>query len=181
MTLRKLITVLLTCGLFLFTPMAVTAASADSPYPPPTAQGSGSVSPSRVQAGGCVTFTGTGFEPNTVVVIRDNGHVVGTARADSNGKFTKRVCFGASAQRGRHILTGTGSGAGGGELVVSATVFIMGVSQRPGGAGGGLPFTGFEGSGIALGGILLVGVGSALLLETERRHRMRRRTRRVPA
>lgn len=182
MSFRRILSALFVGALFLLAPATMTAASA-APYPPPTAEGSASVSQSRVEAGGCVTFSGTGFEPNTTVVIRDNGKVYGTARTDSKGHFTKRVCFGANAQRGKHTLTGTGAGAaanGGGELTVSAIVFVTGVSQRPGnGNGGGIPFTGFEAAGLALGGIALVALGSGLLLSSERRHRARRR--RVPA
>lgn len=183
---RKLISALFVGALFLLTPAAMSTASAVGPYPPPTAEGSGSVSESRVEAGGCVTFSGTGFEPNTAVVIRDNGRYVATVRADSNGDFSYRICFGAGAKRGKHTLTGTGAGAGGsGELTVTAVVTVTGVSQRPGDNGGdnggGIPFTGFTGSGIALGGIALVAAGSALLIASERRHRTRRRTARVPA
>lgn len=180
--LRRLISTIFVAVLFALAPAAGAAALA-APYPPPTAEGSGSVSQSRVEAGGCVTFSGTGFEPNTAVVIRDNGKFYGTVRTDSQGSFTTQVCFDASAKRGKHTLTGTGAAEGGGALTVTAVVFITGVSQRPGdgdggggdGDGGGIPFTGFAGTGIAVGGIALLGIGSGLLIASERRHRERRR------
>ncbi len=122
----------------LFTPGAASAAP--GPYPPPTGGGSGSVTPSRACAGQCVTFSGNGFAPDVIVVIRDDGRLVGTARTDANGEFSTQVCFGTDARPGRHTLTATGTGADGKEMTVSAVVFVCGVSQRPpppSGDGGG--------------------------------------------
>lgn len=172
----RLLPILLAAALLQLAPVAFAA----GPYPPATAEGSATVSQSRVEAGGCVTFRGTGFAPGTAVLIRDTpagaarGRVVGTVRADKSGDFSTRVCFGASARRGRHTVSGTGTGAGGGSLTVSADVWVTGVSQLPSSAGGAIPFTGFAGPGLALAGIALLAGGSALLLATDRRRRRRR-------
>jgi hypothetical protein len=148
-------------------------ASAAGPYPPP-AEGSGRVSDSRVQAGACVTFSGDGFAPLAPVTVRDNGVVVGTTHADAQGQFSFKVCFAADVKTGRHLLTGTGEGAGGGSLTVSAVVYVEGVSQSAAGVGTGLPRTGFFGAVPVVAGLLLLVAGSSLLLVRDTRRRQRR-------
>lgn len=175
---------LLAGGLLLL--LAPGSALAAGPYPPPD-EGSGHVDDSRVQAGGCVTFSGDGFAAFTTITVKDNGEFVGTTTTNAFGEFSMEVCFDADARTGRHVLTGTGTAAdGSGSITVSAVVFIEGVSERPGdgdgegngdgnGNGNGIPRTGFAAPAIAFGAILLLAVGSALLLLLDKRRREQRR------
>lgn len=103
-------------------------ALAKNPYPPPS-HGSATVVPSRIQAGQCAVFSGTGFMPGTTVAIADNGASAGTALADVNGDFSKQICEGANAKRGKHTLTGSGTGSDGNPLTVSAVLTVTGVKQ----------------------------------------------------
>lgn len=107
------------------------AAQAAGPYPPPMDEHA-EVSATRVQAGECVIFSGGGFEPGSEVTIYDNDELVGVTRADKNGDFRYEVCFDVDARPGRHTLKAVGLGADGAPLTLTATVFVTGVSQRPG-------------------------------------------------
>jgi hypothetical protein len=162
----------LACLLAVFS-LTASGAYADPVYPLPTA-GQGSVDSSVVQAGTCVTFSGSGFKPGTPVVIKDDGKVVRTVTADSSGTFSTPVCFSSNAHIGPHVLTGAGTGANGAARVVTAIVTVFGVTDTQpvsggngGGAGngngGGLPFTGLDvATLVALGlGLVLAGVGLA--------------------
>jgi hypothetical protein len=179
---------------------------------PPSSDAQGTVSPSRIKAGDCAVFSGSGFQPGAVVAVTDNGAARGTSTAAGNGTFSKRLCFGADAAPGRHVLKGTGDAAATAaaarpaffrtavaeaaqQRTVTAVLYIEGVSQSgPSGttnsdvmslprsdSGGssstsaGLAFTGFPALLTALAGVLLVGVGSLLLIGSERRHRRRQR------
>jgi hypothetical protein len=128
-SVRKLIIALLAGLVLLLSPAAALAAG---PYPPPSGGGSGHVDESRVEAGDCVIFTGSGFAPFTEVTITDNGEFVGTTTTNSKGEFSYTVCFGADVRTGRHVLAGSGLGADGRPLRVTVTVFVTGVRQRPG-------------------------------------------------
>lgn len=142
---RALIAAIVAGFLLLFSPLAGAA----GPYPPPNDE-SGEVNDSRVEAGSCVVFSGDGFQAGTEVTITDNGDFVTTSRANSEGEFAEEVCFDASARRGQHTLRGTGLGADGQPLTVSAVVYVTGVSQRPGtGPGRG---TGTDGGDDGAGG-----------------------------
>jgi hypothetical protein len=116
------------------------AASAAAPYPPPS-RGSAQVVPSHIKVGDCAVFSGDGFFPLTPVQIADNGVSAGTVTATSSGTFSERLCYSTSAKKGRHTLTGDGTGADGAPLTVSAVLIVEGGRQsnanpatRPGGS-----------------------------------------------
>lgn len=111
------------------------AAFAANPYPPP-ASGSARVDPSRIRVGECAVFSGDGFASESAVAVDDNGVAAGTARADARGRFSKQLCYGADARRGRHVLTGTGTAPGNQPLSVSAVLIVEGVRQNAGGPSG---------------------------------------------
>jgi hypothetical protein len=169
--------------------LGASAASA-ADYPLPTS-GQGSVDASSVQAGSCVNFSGGGFKPGTRISIADNGRPVGTTRADAHGNFTHQVCFGTDAKLGKHTLTAAGVGANGASRVVSAVVYVNGVSSSPaegpgggngagnGATGGGLPFTGADIRDLVILGVALSLTGIVLVRRGQRRRP--RRTQRAPA
>lgn len=180
--------------------LTVPSASA-ADYPLPT-RGTGMVSPTNVQAGQCVTFSGGGFAPLTPITIQDDGVVVGHTTSDAQGNFSTRVCFSTQAKHGRHTLTATGLGANGAERTVTAYVRVVGgarvsgqaesaastngvygggnVSGAGGGNVGGLPFTGSDIREMVLFGLVLLSFGAVL---TRRGHaaRSRRRAARAAA
>lgn len=166
---------------------AFQPARAAGPYPPPST-GHGWVDPSHVKVGECVIFSGDGFAPGALVEIRDNGKPVGVTHAGPDGVFHFKVCFAFGDARGRHVLTGTGLGADGRPLTVSAVVIVEGirVSAPPGegvsgdGAGGGagdqpvgLPFTGAQLAALLTLGAAFAGSGVLLVISGRSRRRGR--------
>ncbi|MCU1587677.1 MAG: hypothetical protein JWN31_1170, partial [Frankiales bacterium] len=110
-------------------------------YPLPT-HGKGKVDRTRVPVGECVIFSGDpgGFQPGATLTIKDDGAVVGTAKADAQGEFSTKVCFATDAHLGRHVLTAEGIGANTAFRDVTATVTVVGASTTrppPGGTTGG--------------------------------------------
>jgi hypothetical protein len=106
-------------------------AAAAGPYPPPS-KGTGQVVPSRIKVGECAVFSGDGFAPVSEVTVRDNGVVAGTATTNTDGEFSKQLCYGSDAQRGRHDLAGSGTGSDGQPLTVYAVLIVQGVNQSAG-------------------------------------------------
>ena len=106
-------------------------AHAAGPYPPPS-KGTGHVEPSRIKVGECAVFSGDGFAPLTAVAVSDDGTAAGTTTTNTNGEFSKRLCYGSDAQRGRHDLGGSGTGSDGQPLTVYAVLIVEGVSQSAG-------------------------------------------------
>jgi hypothetical protein len=175
--------------------LGASTATAAGPYPPPS-KGSGHVEPSRIRVGECAVFSGDGFAPATPVSVTDNGEPRGTTTSRADGTFSIRLCYSSNARRGRHDLVGTGAGAGGGTLSVSAVLIVEGVRQTPttvgnnggavsgegvgggNGTGGGtgvLPFTGSpELLVVAAAGLVAVFLASLVLLLVPRRRRRRR-------
>ena len=132
---------------------------ASAQYPP--SAGNGHVTKSTVGPGGCVTFTGDGFAPDSSVTITDNGKTVGTVTTSVTGTFTKEVC---PTVLGVHILRGTGKTPTGATRVVVAQVTVV--------AGSRLPSTGSDHTfeTIALGaGLVLVGAGAVVVARRRRR------------
>jgi hypothetical protein len=100
--------------------------------------------PSHIKIGECAVFSGDGFAPLTSVAISDNGVGAGTAQANASGEFSKQLCYTSEAKRGRHDLAGTGRGAQGDTLTVTAVLIVEGARQSannpsttPGGAASG--------------------------------------------
>lgn len=120
---------------FASTPLVAVAAG---PYPPPSS-GSASVNPSRIKAGQCTNFTGTGFASGASVDIRDDGTPAATATATANrsGAARTRLCFGTDARTGQHLISGTGITPEGPPRTVSAVLTITGVEQSGGGSSAG--------------------------------------------
>ena len=131
--------------------LGATPALAAGPYPPPS-QGTGTVEPSHIKIGECATFSGDGFAPLTSIAVGDNGADAGTTTTDVNGQFSKQLCYPSGSKKGRHDLTGTGSGSQGDTLTVTAVLIVEGASQsasNPSTAQGGSagPAAGTSGSG----------------------------------
>jgi len=103
-------------------------ALAAGPYPPPP-KGTGRVDPSRIAVGQCATFSGDGFQPATPVAVTDNGVTRGSVLASAQGTFSMQLCYPSDAQKGRHDLAGSGTGAGGSQLTVYAVLTVTGVRQ----------------------------------------------------
>lgn len=119
-------------------------AQAAGPYPPPS-KGTGHVNPSRIKVGECTVFSGDGFAPLSSVAVSDNGSARGSARADSSGAFSIRLCYTTNDTRGRHDLAGSGTGSDLSPLTVTAVLIVEGVRQSPGNHStvpGGQPATG---------------------------------------
>jgi len=137
--------------------MALAPAAA-AQYPPTSS--SGRVTAGRVEPGGCVTFSGDGFEPGTDVTVTDNDTEVRTVQATDTGAFSTSVC---PTVLGVHILRGTGTGANGGERTVTAEVTVV-ESLSATGASNVLPTLG--------AGATLVALGSGLAYLARRRRRV---------
>lgn len=160
---------------------------------PPTTEVKGTVSPTRIQAGGCAVFSGEGFSPNVTIEVRDNGAARGTSQTDENGEFAKQLCYDADTQAGKHTLTGTGDAPDSAAVsssrslfrlqtahaavrrTVTAILYVTGVTQTdPGdddGDGGGTSLPRTDDGAAAGGGIPFTGfpalvaalVGTALV------------------
>lgn len=146
-------------GLVLVMSAAPLALAADYP---PSSEAAGEVTPSRIKAGECATFSGRGFSALVVITVTDNDDAAGTTRTDVNGEFSKELCYGTDAKRGKHVLKGTGDAPDGTTVrssalrtafsvpsasaavrrTVTANLIVTGVSQRDeqpaaGGSAGG--------------------------------------------
>ncbi|MCU1599858.1 MAG: hypothetical protein JWO22_567, partial [Frankiales bacterium] len=149
--------------------------------------------PSRIKAGECAVFSGTGFRPGVTIAVKDNGNSRGSSTTDSKGAFHKQLCYDARTQAGKHVLKGTGEASdttapaasasflrvpgaqAAGLRTVTATLIVEGVSQtspgRTGSPGGvtSLPRTddstgAATGSGLAFTGFPLLAAALAGVL-----------------
>lgn len=141
--------------------LALPAVAGAQQYPPSVANLT--VSDSTPGAGQQVSVTGSGFAPgaNVVITFESTPVTLATVVADAAGAFTTVVTIPANATPGTHTINATGTGAGGGILVLSAQVTVGGTS------GGTLAKTGGNGilplllvaAGLVLvGGVLIVSV-----------------------
>lgn len=94
-----------------------------APYPPPTT--GVTVQPGEVPVGGCVSFSGHGFQPGTTVVVTDNGTVIARPVVAGDGTWSVRVCFPDPDQCGQHTLTATGLASDGRQVSLSSTVTVI--------------------------------------------------------
>lgn len=173
-------------GLVLAVTPATVAFAADYP---PTSEGQGTVTPSRIKAGECADFEGDGFAPLATVSVSDNGTGRGTTQADVQGSFSDHLCFDGSTKPGKHELRGNGRTTDGSLRVVVADLTVQGVSQSHGSSKGSaersLPAAdaatrnaAYSGAPLLAGttvGVLLVGGLAWTLLVAEIRHRRQRR------
>lgn len=144
--------------------VAVLAAPAAAQYPPFI------VTPSGVEAGGTVTFRGSGCEPGETVTLTVNGQVLTTTTADNNGDYSGS--FVVNLAPGNYTVLATC-----GDVVNRHPLNVRGagVSQpgRPGGAAGGaagapLPRTGSNVNNLGLVGAALLLVGGGAMVARKR-------------
>ncbi len=138
------------------------APAASAQYPPTV--GNGRVSRSSVGPGGCVTFTGDGFAPNTPVTVTDNNETVGTVTTSPTGTFSIEVC---PEVLGVHILRGTGKTPTGATRVVVAQVRVLGSRLPSTGSANDTDQT------VAIGASLVI-AGAGAILVAQRRRRVAR-------
>ena len=146
-----MLTVFLGCAL---------APAASAQYPPTA--GNGRVTRSTVGPGGCVTFSGDGFAPNTEVTVTDNQTTVGTVTTSLTGTFSFEVC---PTVLGVHILRGTGQTPTGATRVVVAQVRVLGSLASTGTATNDTRQT------VAVGAALIVAGAGAVVMARRRRTR----------
>ena len=120
---------------------------------------------------GTHVITGTGLAAGPAPqALSVRNLFVGTAQADVVRTVSATLVVVGVSELPRADRTGEG----GGSAVVPDGGTVSGSSAGT----GGLPRTGFAVVGAALVGVVLLGLGSGVLLLTERRHRARRRLRR---
>lgn len=176
----------LALGVLVAVAPATAALAADYP---PSSEGQGTVTPSRIKAGECADFAGDGFAPLATVSVSDNGTGRGTTQADLQGSFSDHLCFDSTTKPGKHELRGNGHATDGSLRVVVADLTVQGVSQSRGNSNSSaqrsLPAAdaetrnaAFTGAPLLAGttvGALLVGGLAWTLLMAEVRHRRQRR------
>lgn len=160
-----------------------SAAGAATGYPPTTGSGSATVT-----LGSSTTATACGFTPGSTVSISVNGASYGSATAGSTGCVS--LTIGTQSANGVIQLNVDGgsfvTGRCGANSVVltgsqtfTLTVNIVGgactaavVTPAPPAAAppSGLAFTGADIAMTTIGGLLLIGAGSVLLVALRRRH-----------
>jgi hypothetical protein len=161
--------------------VAGTPTPTPTPTPAPTSPCSGKqptvrVSPSALRPGDTATVTGTCFAPNEGVDVAFQSTAVslGKAVADPDGAFTLGVTIPSSAETGAHQLVVTNASglpttpAAVGVRVLGATApapisSAVPISPTPAPATASLPLTGFAVQRLLLFGLLLLGVGGALV------------------
>jgi len=135
------------------------APSATAQYPPTSS--TGRVTAATIAPGGCVTFSGDGFAPDSAVTVSDNGTTVRTVEATLTGDFATSVC---PTVLGVHILRGTGVDVLGATRTVTAEVTVVAALSSTG-AANVLPTVG--------AGAALVALGSGIVYLARRRRVVR--------
>jgi hypothetical protein len=129
----------------------------------------------QLAAGQQVSVIGTGFAAysTATIIIYSTPIILGTITADAHGDFTDPVTVPTSLAVGSHNLVASGVDPAGAThqirmpITVEATSIALPIAALPIAA---LPFTGAPTLQLAIGGILLAGVG--LLLTHAARRRM---------
>lgn len=95
------------------------------------------VSAASAEPGSGIVIGGAGFAPGAVVTITFESQtvVLGAARADRSGAFSRQVTIPEEAEPGRHTVRATGEAAGGGILVLSTAVTVPAEPTRAGATG----------------------------------------------
>jgi hypothetical protein len=138
--------------------------------------GKATVSPSSLRAGECLTMSGAGYKPGATLQIRKDGVPLKTVKADNNGNFSTRICFGTDAVPGQHQLCARGTGANDSARTECATVTVLGfdATRVPHTGKESLPFTGANAiPQLVLTGLALLLFGAFLVWRSrsKRHHR----------
>jgi LPXTG-motif cell wall-anchored protein len=140
-----------------------------APYPPDAP--SIGTSSSSIQNAGSTTVMGTGWQPGTTVAlsIASTPQSLGNALVQSDGTFSQPVTI-PCLDPGTHTISGSGTSASGAADTESTTVTVTGTcSANGGGAGGTLPHTGSNASGVVTLASGLIILGAVLLIVINRR------------
>lgn len=125
----------------------------------PVDSGTLGASSSEISPGGTVDVSGGGFAPGSAVsiIFRSDPILLKTVSADSTGRIDTDVAIPRSASPGSHTLEARGRAAGGGTLVLTRTIEVLGAQA------GGHPETGLSLLWLVAGGLAAVAVGATLL------------------
>ena len=140
----------------------------------PIQTGSLFVSDPTVTPGQAIQISGSGFVPGASVALTLESTQIslGTTAANGAGAIDTTVTIPTSTAPGTHTLKATGAAAGGGTLVLSATITVVGGAGAPGAAGRG--FLAFTGGQVLVAGAIATGLlalGAASLMASRRRAR----------
>jgi LPXTG-motif cell wall-anchored protein len=127
-----------------------------SQYPP---NGELTVDNPNVEAGGEVSFRGSGCLPTETVVVLFDGAQVGTLPTDGSGSFAGTLRIPQGTTPGPHILTVRGA-----SCELNAVINVLGAAA--------IAFTGASSNTLTyvLAGAAAVALGAALVFGTRRRH-----------
>jgi LPXTG-motif cell wall-anchored protein len=150
------IRVILALVLVLVAPLASSSPAAAQEY----GGGTLTIDDASLEPGQQFRLFGTGWEPNSTVVVYLDGEQLGTVVADGEGNFTFVGTLPLGTEPGQHTLSAVS-----GDLEQSLVITV-----GPADAAGTLPRTGTESGSLArvAGALLLIGFGAVLLA---RRHR----------
>jgi hypothetical protein len=156
----------------LFSLGSASALAADYTVP---STGSGTLSNSIVLPGQAVLFCGSGFAPNSTVVITVSGRFYRSVTANSSGSVCSTVRV---TSAGQHTLRARGLTSTGQVRVVSAMLLVRAgavsgsgneANASSGSGSDNLPFTGAEVGVMVAGATVLVGAGVGFRVAGRRR------------
>jgi hypothetical protein len=134
----------------------------------PYGEAPATVSNSNPNPGSAVTFSASGFQPNSnaQVYFESTPVLLETVSADANGTVASTVTIPSDAVPGDHDIVVTGTAPDGSPLSVSIPITV--VSATTSGTSG-LAFTGADIAIVATVGLLALGFGGFLLLSVRRK------------
>jgi hypothetical protein len=141
-------------------PSSVPASDGTLEAPPATTDG--------VVAGEQVTFSGSGyaaFTPITLLVYSEP-QVLGTVMTDGAGAFTATVTLPEGLAAGSHTLVAAGLDPNGEMRYLTLPITVV---DTAGAVHGRLAFTGFDVQAPLTGGLVALGIGTALIVVSRRR------------
>jgi LPXTG-motif cell wall-anchored protein len=124
------------------------------------------LSQSAAQRGDTVSATGNGFAPGETVTFSIAGKPAGSAVANDEGVASASLRVPANAAVGQtEVVASAGSGS------LSAAFEVLGdnAAAAPETGGSTLPRTGVEVAGLAIFGLLLIGIGAAAVAGARRK------------